>query len=335
MLNRSAKPLALLQEPLLGKAASEVLAIEALTNEMQQVAGTLAEPLSRLANGTRNGKKGGAWADSLLQCMQEPLRVLHDWVLTGETQESDLIDQDLLADFIDFIAMAKSLAEFQAQAVPGRLLHLLGLGALRSRLESHVGLEPALVIELPSAFEGLTTEEIATLCGLKLTTVRNAVSRREMAYSKKTGVPLDEALDWMVQRSGFLYPHINAATWERRINGRLANAWLRQCKTVSFERSISRLRLSLWFLKSGGQRIALNAEGVRNCVVLLPAIDVTAFADIGLERLEDRSVDPAAEMHRDALSLAPGQTLWQCQVPTLQVLDALVERLGSNQPLRP
>nr|WP_298415595.1 hypothetical protein [uncultured Halomonas sp.] len=322
------RPLALLHESLLGKSATEVLTREALIAELENAGRNLATPLLRLTDVSDEPERIEASATNMLQRMREPVMTLRGWALINEPDADVIIDPAVLEDFIHLVAMARSLAEFHATPEPQRLMHLIGLAQVRARLEAHVGLTPVIKIPLLSKTPGLNIVEIAAVCGLKLTTVRNAVSRREMPYVKNEGVALDDVLDWMVQRSGFLYSHINAATLDRRINGRLVNEELKRSKAVEFERCISRLRLSLWRMKEGGRRLALNAEGVRNCVLLLPAIAPELIGDLGLEQLEDRSDDPAASMHREALGLAPGESLWQCHVPTLGVLETLLGRLS-------
>ncbi|WP_227370594.1 hypothetical protein [Halomonas sp. M20] len=320
--------MALLQESLLGKSAAEVLTREALTAELEDAGRNLAGPLHRLTDSSDESGRIDANAANMLQRMHEPLMRLRAWALMSESDDAVTIDPAVLEDFIHLVAMARSLAEFHATTGPQRLMHLIGLAQVRTRLEAHVGLTPAIDIPLPAKAPGLNIVEIAAVCGLKLTTVRNAVSRREMPYAKNEGVALDDVLDWMVQRSGFLYSHINATTLNRRINGRLVNEELKRSKAVEFERCISRLRLSLWRMRKGERRLALNAEGVRNCVLLLPVIAPELIADLGLEQLEDRSDDPAASMHREALGLSSGETLWQCHVPTLGILEKLLERLS-------
>ncbi len=322
------RPLALLQESLLGKSATEVLTREALIAELENAGRTLATPLLRLTDASDEPERIDANAINMLERMREPLMTLRSWALVNEPDAALTIDPAVLEDFIHLVAMARSLADFHVAPQPQRLMHLIGLAQVRTRLEAHVGLTPAINMPLLAKTMGLNIVEISAVCGLKLTTVRNAVSRREMPYAKNEGVALDDVLDWMVQRSGFLYSHINATTLERRINGRLVNEELKRSKAVEFERCISRLRLSLWRMRDGERRLALNAEGVRNCVLLLPAIAPELIADLGLEQLEDRSDDPAASMHREALGLSSGESLWQCHVPTLGVLETLLERLS-------
>ncbi|HET8791443.1 MAG TPA: hypothetical protein VFM75_09565 [Modicisalibacter sp.] len=330
MLKGTTRPLALLQETLLGQPADDVLAISELMTEMEEACQLMAPVLLRLCAHNEANQETLLDASSLARRMRGPLSALHDWVLSRTIKAALTIDPNALEDFTNFVAMTRSLAQSLGWPAPCRLMHLLGLAMTRARLEAHFGLQPALAVPKAQAGRGLNVVEIAALCGLKLTTVRNAVSRREMPHARDSGVPLDDALDWMVQRSGFLYAHINATTWERRTNGRLAADWLASAPHVVFERYISRLRLSLWHIQSNGRRFALNAEGVRNCVLLLPDVDARMLDGLGLERLDDRSDDPAAIMHREAFMLTPSESLWQCQAPTLRSLNALIERLSCD-----
>ncbi|WP_136067762.1 hypothetical protein [Modicisalibacter radicis] len=321
----------LLQESLLGQAVRDVLALPRLKAELVAACQAMVSPLQRLylGNMAMRAAVPGLTADALMERMTQSLEALHGWVLEPRTMPSLGAGAAGLSDFWHLVLMAHSLGELAGRTPPQRLLHLLGIARVRARLEQHVGLAnvlPAYLAPDP-AEHGLSVIEIAALCSLKLSTVRNAVSRREMPFSKLHGVDFDDALDWMVQRGGFLYPHINASTTGRRINGRLAAEWLAASDSVVLERTVSRLRLSIWQLADCRQRIALNTEGVRSCVVLLPGVEGARLAGMGLEALDDRSADPAATMHREALALRGDETLWQCQVPTMAVLGTLIERL--------
>ena len=325
----------LLQASLLGQAVTDVLALPRLKAELEAACQAMVSPLQRLYLGSVAPRAAvpGLTADALVERMTQPLEALHDWVLEPRMMPSLGAGAAGLGDFWHLVVMTHSLDELAGRTPPLGLLHLLGIAKVRARLEQHAGLANVLPPYLSPrpAEHGLSVTEIAALCSLKLSTVRNAVSRREMPFSKQFGVGFDDALDWMVQRSGFLYPHINAATRGRRINGRLAAEWLAASDSVVLERSVSRLRLSIWQLADSRQRIALNTEGVRSCVVLLPGVDNPQLAGLGLEALDDRSVDPTAAMHREALALQAGETLWQCQVPTMAVLGTLIERLRLSE----
>lgn len=336
MIKGISSPLSLLQESLLGEAAGEVLSLDRVTEELMLACRGLAAPLRRLCLGDATSEEPKAEAlsaSALAMRMTVPMHALQAWALAAPGANADTLSPGDLSDFWHLVMMARSLTETLGTPPPSRLLHLLGMVALRLRLEKHVGMAPSLPILLRDSEErGLSVTEIAALCGLKLSTVRNALSRREMHYERESGVGLDEALDWMVQRSGFLYPHINAATLDRRINGRLAAEWLAASDTVVYERSISRLRLSIWRLSTTGRRFALNTEGVRSCVLLLPDTRLDELGEIPLDGWEERGRDPSASMHREALGLEEGAALLQCQVPTTGALSAVVERLGTALP---
>ncbi|MBZ9538074.1 hypothetical protein KGQ90_03830 [Modicisalibacter tunisiensis] len=327
-------PMSLLQEPLLGTAAGDALSMDALTEELSTACRDLARPLRRLCLGHETESMEGPHAlsaSALAVRLNDTLRALQSWALAQLPGEMTEPDVERLGDLWHLVAMAHSLSNVSGRPHPARLMHLMGLVALRLRLERHAGIPATLPLTLQESEErGLSVTEIAALCGLKLSTVRNALSRREMQYDRKAGVALDEALDWMVQRSGFLYPHINAASVERRINGRLAANWLTDNKNVVFERSISRLRLSVWRLTGNDRRFALNTEGVRSCVLLLPHMLIEEIIDLPLDEWEERGQDPSAAMHREALGLEQGVSLLQCQVPTLGCLEAIIRRLGQT-----
>lgn len=327
MPKEASRPLPWLREGLLGEPVAEVLALESLITEMEAACQRMAAPLIRLCNGIGEGQEIPLASTSLAWRMRAPLVALHNWVFAGDSDACDDIGKAALEDFINFIIMADSLASSWGWPKPDRQVHLLGLAMIRMRLENHVGILPGVPLPRMCEPQGLNVNEIAVLCGLKLTTVRNAVSRREIPYTRGGGIPLDSALDWMIQRSGFLYPHLNVADSNRRINGRLAVDWLTNNSDIVLERYISRLRLSIWRL-GNGRRLALNAEGVRNCVLLLPNVNAGQLKGLGLERLDDRSEDSAAAMHRDALLLKDNDYLLQCQAPNLRSLEALVRLLA-------
>ncbi|MBZ9556723.1 MULTISPECIES: hypothetical protein [unclassified Modicisalibacter] len=333
MIKGISSPLSLLQESLLGEAAGEVLSLDRLTEELMIACRELAAPLHRLSLGdapSEDVRARALSASTLAMRMSEPMHALQAWALAETPSGGVTLAPETLGDFWYLVMMARSLTETLETPPPDRLLHLLGLVGLRLRLEKHVGLTPALPIVVGDGEPyGLSVTEIAALCGLKLSTVRNALSRREMHYQRDSGVGLDEALDWMVQRSGFLYPHVNAATRDRRINGRLAAEWLAASDAVVYERSISRLRLSIWRSSTTGRRFALNTEGVRSCVVLLPETRLDELGDIPLDGWEERGRDPSATMHREALGLEEGAALLQCQIPTTGALAAIVDCLGT------
>ncbi|MBZ9568538.1 MULTISPECIES: hypothetical protein [Modicisalibacter] len=324
--------MSLLQESLLGTAAGDVLSVDALTEELSTACHDLAGPLRRLCLGHETESMDGPHAlsaSALAVRMSETLCELQAWALAQPEEEASGLEAERLSDLWHLVAMAHSLGSVAGRGHPARLLHMMGLVALRLRLEKHAGITSTLPFSLQETEErGLSITEIAALCGLKLSTVRNALSRREMPYDRRVGVALDDALDWMVQRSGFLYPHINASTVDRRINGRLAANWLADRENVVFERSISRLRLSVWRLTDSGRRFALNTEGVRSCVLLLPHMLIDEIIDLPLDEWEERGQDPSAAMHREALGLETGVSLLQCQVPTLSCLEAVILRLG-------
>lgn len=245
-------------------------------------------------------------------------------------------DESALKGFVDFIVLTRVLAMQRSRLGWPRLEHLLGLAALRLKLDpnSTVAMATAqrlgLVIQQPAT---LDRREIAAACTIRLATVRNALSRREMLLETRNGVALDEAMDWMIKRKGFLYPTINAACSDRHINGRLAASFLSQSTAVEHRRRISRLRLSEWQVKATDKRFAINDQGVQHCLMMLVTEDIAPLQRSGVQALDNRSHDPAARLYQDSFPVGPGQQLWQFKVPTMGVLAAILEHLG--QPTTP
>lgn len=234
-------------------------------------------------------------------------------------------------DFVAFVALLRGLEHRRDQVESvQRLEHMLALGALRLKLEPEPGLVQARHLNLQLNNPGfVVSREIAAACQLRESTVKNALSRRELALTAGKSVALEEALDWMIQRRGFLYPMINVRYQSRRINGRIAHEVLRKDPRAEWIRHISRLRLSEWRLQDDAYRFVLNSQGVHQCQIMLPGLDGDILSSLGMTGLMDRSSDTQARLYRESLALKEGVTLWQGTVPTMKVLDALLDYLVS------
>ncbi|WP_208670730.1 hypothetical protein [Halomonas sp. TA6] len=217
----------------------------------------------------------------------------------------------------------------EAQA---RLAHLLALARLRLKLEpggevaSTIAEEFGLKLDNPGY---LDAHEIAAACQLRVATVRNAVSRREVHVKGDRGVEIGEALDWMVQRRGFLYPTINLLSTERRINGLLANRQLHADERVEALRQVSRLRLSLWKVRANGRCFGINAEGLHQCLLTLPANDIDTLMGCCSVHFEDRSEDPSIRLYRQSFQSAHDPIL-QAVIPNMASLNAVVGCLAGE-----
>lgn len=329
-----------LHDELLGQSMATLFDDDLLLTDVAVACEEVVDPLRRLS-GARHGAPetndclrqqmiGAARHWKKLAC---GLFSLNDWLV--QTAEHD---QHTLKDFVDFVALTRALATQRNKQGWPRLEHLLGLATLRLKLDPSVTLartvaqRMGLVIRQPGTVDH---REIAAACSIRLATVRNALSRREMSPQPKGGVSIGEAMDWMIKRKGFLYPAINAESPGRRINGRLAASFLAQSLAVEHRRRISRLRLSEWQVKATGHRFAINDQGVQHCLVMLVIADIEPVRRLGAQALENRSHDPTAKLYQESFPTGPGQQLWQFKVPTMAVLEAFVAHLGEHEPRPP
>lgn len=324
-----------LQDALLGQSARVLFDDDVLMVDVAHACDEAAGPLRRLSGSSSEASWRG---DSLKHQMLEAAQY---WkaLACGEQSLLGWLEEiaesgETLKDFVDFVTLTRALAMHRDGAGWPRLEHLLGLASLRLKLDPDTQLAETtaerlgLVIHHPGVVDH---REIAAACSLKLATVRNALSRREMRYRRGQGVPVGEAVDWMIKRKGFLYPAVNAAGRERRINGRLAMTHLSKLPEVELRRRISRLRLSEWQVRATGRRFAINSQGVQHCLMMLPIDDVEPLRRLGVQALENRSGDPGARLYVESFLIAPGQQLWQCRVPTMAVLDALIAYLAKQE----
>lgn len=318
-----------LQDALLGQPADVLFDDDALSADVASAGEEVAEPLRRLSGGRYEPLKSG-------DCLQyQMIRAALQWKALAcgkqdlqqwRTEASDVTH--ILKDFVDFVALTRAVAMQHSKVGWPRLEHLLGLAALRLKLDPSPALAKmvaervGLMIQHPGVVDHL---EIAAACSIRLATVRNALSRREMRFRRGEGVEIGEAMDWMIKRKGFLYPAVNAASRERRINGRLAAAHLAQLPEVEHRRQISRLRMSEWQVCATGQRFAINSQGIQHCLMMVSLDDAEPLKLLGAQALENRSDDPAARLYQESFLTAPGQQLWQFQVPTMAVLEGLID----------
>ncbi|GGX78436.1 hypothetical protein GCM10007160_02120 [Litchfieldella qijiaojingensis] len=322
-----------LQDELLGQPVGELFHDDILKVDVATASEKVAAPLQRLSGRGGEPPRTGCLKQQMIEaarrwkalaCGEQEFR---EWV--AEIPDGD----HALKDFVDFVALTRALTTQHGKTGWPRLEHLLGLAVLRLKLDPSPLLAQAtaermgLVILRPGVVDH---REIAAACSLRLATVRNALSRREMRFRPGEGVEVGEAVDWMIKRKGFLYPGVNAASRERHINGRLAAAHLAQLPEVEHRRQISRLRLSEWQVRATGQRFAINSQGVQHCLVMLPIDDVEPLKRLGVQALENRSEDPTARLYQESFPAPPGQQLWQCRVPTMAVLEALIGYLAED-----
>lgn len=318
-----------LRDEWLGQAIESLLDEAMITTAVAIASEQVSNPLRRLSGaGEANDpgclKQQMIWAALRWKALAAGQETLEYWLSQATQREGTL------RDFVDFVALTGALIVKEIESEWSRLEHLLGMAALRLKLEpSKAMAEDAasrlgIVILRPGL---LDHREIAAACSIRLATVRNALSRREMQL-QSGGVEIGEAMDWMIKRKGFLYADINAVIPERRINGRLAAGYLAQLPNVRQRRLISRLRLSEWETLPTQQRFAINSQGVKHCLMMLTSADITPLVALGAVAAENRSRDPNARLYQESFPCAAGEQLWQFQVPNMAVLDALVAWLS-------
>ncbi|SFH71233.1 hypothetical protein [Modicisalibacter xianhensis] len=223
-----------------------------------------------------------------------------------------------IRDFMHFTAMAQTACRLQGQPSLVLLPHLVGLAMVRHKIEA-LWQEEGDVSSADTQY--LTHEEIAAACELKLSSLRNAVSRGELPQSDGTCVPIRQALDWMLVRQRFLFLRLARSLPSQHINGKMASLWLDRQPTAEAVKTVSRLRLTLWRLGEPGILIAVNT-GVRQCILTLP------FAPPSLESHEifvtDRSHDKAADLLRKGLGVSPSSPIWQVRTKSREAFEKLV-----------
>ncbi|WP_148253931.1 hypothetical protein [Aidingimonas lacisalsi] len=318
-----------LQAELLGRQLDELLTESVVAEDLETASRFVAAPLQSLLR-----HSGAMTADDAL-CLMHLKEQAQRWrsLVLGESTLTRW-QGDGACECRDFVALVAFLRGLESDHGPvgplQRLEHMLALGAVRLKLEPQWGAEVARSQRLFLSNPGyLNAREIAAVCQLREGTVKNAMSRRELTVIPGRGVPVARGLDWMVQRRGFLYPALNAASRERRINGRIVDQVLCGDVRVARVRYISRLRLSEWRLRQREYRFAINAEGVHHCQIMLPGIDGEGLTSMGVLDLAERSGDTQARLYRESLRAEEGVALWQGTIPTMQVLDDVLNYLLS------
>ncbi|MBD3894250.1 hypothetical protein IEI94_00085 [Halomonas sp. ML-15] len=330
-----------LDSALLGDSLETVFAPQQLIADVERVSGFAGPSLQRLLHvpALREGNPKREALSKMPELALAWRRLACGEVGLGSWLPQHDSDWAAYSDFVSFVVYASALVELHDEPALRRLQHLLGLAALRLKLDPLIHREPDLAVRLGLSIETpgyLVALEIAAACQLRVASVRNAISRREMIADPNHGVPIDAALDWMVQRRGFLYPVINAIAPGRRINGRLANQWLSQDPRVEQLRRVTRLRMMQWRVLGSGRCFGVNEQGLHHCLLTLPAEDPEGLSDAGMEALEDRSEDSAVVLYRQSFvsvsavgERAVEMPIYQGVVPTMRALESLIDYLAA------
>ncbi|GAB6873737.1 hypothetical protein JCM19368_20850 [Halomonas shantousis] len=345
-------PDAWLHDGLLGEPVTQQLAWPVLEEDIRSASTFHSGTLLRLLtlHPDERSRLEILESDILLSYVLRIAKVFHLYGVEGGNLDGSVLQgksfEHWVFDYSAFVMLARLAAEHFHSVDSCRLEHLLGLVAIRYKLETHVRSRCTICRDDDLAFGGrpvrglpigrpdmLTIKEIAAVSGLKLATVRNAISRREMAYQRPDGVPCDDAMNWLMQRSGFRFMHAGMLCVHQRTNGKVASEWLANCDAVERISFISRLRLEIWRTRHSGRMFAINAHGIRHCSITLPETPSAALLALAIEQLQDRSDEPAARLYREAFaSDGVVEALWQFQISSLDVLKAMITILDSNMP---
>jgi hypothetical protein len=311
------------QPCLLGQPTHRVLTTGRLKEEMRLINKAMLNTLNLFAPQARQGRT--QHKHGFDRCMETAAMQLRQYAL-GQSDIPGLLHTGLeevsgvLRDFSHFSAMAQTACRLQGLADPVLLPHLLGLAMVRYKIESYwqdeVGQEPN-----DAGF--LSHDEIAAACELKLTSLRNAVSRGELSQSEAGLVPIPQALDWMLTRQRCLFLKLARNLPSRQINGKMASLWLERQPTASEVKTISRLRLKLWRLGEQGTLIAVNT-GVRQCILTLPFVPPAIDSHDVL--ITDRSHDKAADLLRKGLGVPGSAPIWQIRLKGREAFESFVSQ---------
>lgn len=313
-----------IQLPLLGRSAHRALNEVRLAEETQRASEAMLTTLDLIAPQAPHDRV--RLVHSIDRSMETAAIKLRQYALGQSPADSRFGQEGIrsgdvkggIRDFMHFTAMAQTACRLQGQPSLVLLPHLVGLAMVRHKIEA-LWQEESGVSSADTQY--LTHEEIAAACELKLTSLRNAVSRGELPQSDGTCVPIRQALDWMLVRQRFLFLRLARSLPSQHINGKMASLWLDRQPTAEAVKTVSRLRLTLWRLGEQGTLIAVNT-GVRQCILTLP------FVPPSLESHEifvtDRSHDKAADLLRKGLGVSPSSPIWQVRTKGREAFERLV-----------
>ncbi|WLI73624.1 hypothetical protein [Halomonas alkalicola] len=261
-----------------------------------------------------------------------------DYVALPENPE--LLDDDVL-DFRAFVGFGAIAAELYAAASYKSLTHLLAVFLLRYKIEwilcgekdgSHRGVflgEYDLSSAHPEVEQYFFIEEIAIASGLKLETVKNALSRKEIPRDRLKRIPARSAITW-ISRKEQLPWGITCRFIDDRlpINGQTADAWLDVM--TDWERTYVEPQgsVSTWRVPRSNRYLMINSGGRRKCILTLPFEPDEGLLSLGVLGDVDRSHESTSHFHDRGFPGGRPAKLWQVTVPSLRVLKAVVDHLA-------
>ncbi|QOR40621.1 hypothetical protein HNO52_20395 [Billgrantia diversa] len=249
--------------------------------------------------------------------------------------------EDDVLDFRVFVGLGAIATEYYGEASYQSLCHLLAAFLVRYKVERILSLDRAFGYEdaflgghdlSPAGLEDerfITVEEISIATGLKLETIKNAVSRGELPRDRQKRIAAWPAIAWMSRKDGFpwgvtcyfLDPHLP-------LNGQYADAWLNT--TTDWERIYSEPQetVSTWRIPRSHRYVMVNSGGRRQCVLTLPFEPSNELMAVGLTNKTDRSKESTSHFHDRGFPGGRPAQLWQVTVPSLEALKGVIEILS-------
>lgn len=258
--------------------------------------------------------------------------------------------EDDLIDFRAFVGLGAIAAEYYGEASYQSLCHLLAAFLVRYKVERILSMDRSFGYEeaflgghelSPAGLEDahfITVEEISIATGLKLETVKNAVSRGELQRDRQKRIAAWPAIAWMSRKDGFPWG-VTSYFLDARLplNGQHADAWL--STMTDWERIYSEPQgtVSTWRVPRSHRYVMTNSGGRRQCVLTLPFKPSNELMAVGLTNKADRSNESTSHFHDRGFPGGRPAQLWQVTVPSLEAFKGAIEILSraSLNPVTP
>lgn len=250
--------------------------------------------------------------------------------------------EDDVLDFRTFVGLGAIAAEYYGEATYQSLCHLLAVFLVRYKVERVLSLD-SNSCGYKDAFLGghelspgspedelfMTVEEISIATGLKLESIKNAVSKGEIPRDRLKRIHAWPAIAWMSRKDGFPWG-VACYFLDARLplNGQFADAWL---STMSnWERIYSEPQgtVSTWRVPRSHRYVMVNSGGRRQCVLTLPFKPNDELMAVGLANKANRSNEPTSHFHDRGFPGGRPTQLWQVTVPSLEALKGVIEILS-------
>lgn len=249
--------------------------------------------------------------------------------------------EDDLLDFRSFVGLGAIAAEYYGEANYQSLCHLLAAFLVRYKVERVLSMDSSsayaqaflggheLDSTSPEDEHFLTVEEISIAAGLKLETVKNAVSRGEIPRDRQKRIAAWPAIAWMSRKEGFPWG-VACYFLDARLplNGQHADAWL--SIMTDWERIYTEPQgtVSTWRVPRSHRYVMVNSGGLRQCTLTLPFAPSDELMAAGLTHKSDRSNESTSHFHDRGFPGGRPAQLWQVTVPSLETLKVVIKILS-------